>query len=151
MDNRRMRVIQSALLALVLPIAGCSRELPKAAPKIAAVATPETSNAASASADAQSPDQGEPSPGAGPAFSNPGIPDFGVPECDKYVRKYLGCVEGRVTGLEKERLTAAFEANLAKWRALAAMREGKIAMALACRTATAASRESLNVDYGCEF
>ena len=62
-----------------------------------------------------------------------------------------GCVEGKVSGEQKERLMEAFEANRTKWRALATMREGAIALGLACRAAAQKSREELTVDYGCDF
>ena len=79
------------------------------------------------------------------------ITPFGVPECDTYVKKYLACVEGRVPAQQRGALLEAFEANRTKWRALAAMREGAVALALACRTAALKSKEALSVDYGCEF
>lgn len=80
-----------------------------------------------------------------------GITRFGVPDCDDYVKKYLDCVEGKVSGEQKEQLMEAFEANRTKWRALATMREGAIALGLACRAAAQKSREQLTVDYGCDF
>lgn len=81
----------------------------------------------------------------------PGVTPFGVPECDAYVKKYLACVEGRVSGQQKERLIEAFEANRTKWRALSAMKEGAMALALSCRVAAQKSKEELTVEYGCEF
>ncbi len=79
------------------------------------------------------------------------VTPFGVPECDAYVKKYLACVEGRVSGEHKERLIEAFEANRTKWRALSAMREGAVALALSCRAAAQKSKEQLTVEYGCDF
>ena len=79
------------------------------------------------------------------------ITRFGVPDCDNYVKKYLDCVEGKVSGEQKKQLMEAFEANRTKWRALATMREGAIALGLACRAAAQKSREELTVDYGCDF
>ena len=81
----------------------------------------------------------------------PRVTPFGVPECDAYVKKYLACVEGRVSGEQKERLIEAFEANRTKWRALSSMREGAVALALSCRAAAQKSKEELTVEYGCDF
>jgi hypothetical protein len=79
------------------------------------------------------------------------VTPFGVPECDAYVKKYLACVEGRISGEQKERLIEAFEANRTKWRALSTMREGAVALALSCRAAAQKSKEELTVEYGCDF
>ncbi len=86
-----------------------------------------------------------------PAGEGPTITPFGVPECDAYVQKYVDCVETRVTGEEKDRLLQGFEANRTKWRTLAAMREGALALGMACKAATQKAKEELSVDYGCEF
>jgi hypothetical protein len=86
-----------------------------------------------------------------PAAGVPMVTNFGVPECDAYVSKYMACVEGRVTGEAKDQLLATFEANRTKWRAMSTMREGAVALGLACRAALQKAKEELVVDYGCEF
>lgn len=90
-------------------------------------------------------------PAASSAPAPPGITSFGVPDCDEYVKKYLECVEGKVSPEQREQLMAAFEVNRTKWRALATMREGAVALGLACRAARQKSKEDLTVEYGCEF
>lgn len=91
-----------------------------------------------------------PGPSSEVAESGP-VTAFGVAECDNYVAKYTACVEANVTGEEKDRLLAAFEANRTKWRALATMREGAVALGLACRAAAQKAKEDFSVEYGCAF
>jgi hypothetical protein len=86
-----------------------------------------------------------------PAAGVPVVTNFGVPECDAYVSKYMACVEGKVTGEARDQLLATFEANRTKWRAMSTMREGAVALGLACRAALQKAKEELVVDYGCEF
>ncbi len=85
------------------------------------------------------------------AAPGPSVTRYGVAECDKYVSKYLACVEGNVSGEDKEKLLQAFEANQTRWRALATIKEGAGALGIACRAAEQKSREELSVQYGCEF
>ncbi|MEO5762291.1 MAG: hypothetical protein ABIR28_08265 [Vicinamibacteria bacterium] len=119
-------------LTLDLTMAGCGNAPPK-----------EVAPAAAA------PVEGEAA--ATPAVDASTITAFGVPECDKYVKQFLGCVEGHVTGEQKDRMIEAFDANRVKWRAMASMREGAIALTVACRAAAQKSKDELTVDYGCEF
>ena len=145
------------VLATVLVVASlaCDREPKRELP----AAPPAPVAGAAVTADASTEESAQPLEDAAteaaesvaPAPEAPKITPFGVPECDSYVKKYLACVEGRVPAEQRAGLIAAFEANRTKWRALAAMREGAIALALACRTATLKSKEALSVDYGCEF
>ncbi|MEO8362055.1 MAG: hypothetical protein ABI672_18650 [Vicinamibacteria bacterium] len=119
-------------LAFTLLLAGCGKAPPKeAAPAAAAPAEEEAA--------------------ATPAVGAVAITAFGVPECDKYVKQFLGCVEGHVTGEQKDKMMEAFDANRVKWRAMASMREGAIALSVACRAAAQKSKDELTVDYGCEF
>jgi hypothetical protein len=76
---------------------------------------------------------------------------YGVAECDKYVKKYLTCIETRVPADQRQGWLATFETNRAKWKGLAAMREGKLALGLACKSALEMSKQALAVDFGCEF
>lgn len=107
----------------------------------AAVEGPAPSPVAAAAEESPAPSQPE----------APAITPFGVPECDTYVKQYLGCVETRVSGEARERLLRSFEANRTKWRALATMQQGALALAIACKAATQKAKEELSVDYGCEF
>jgi hypothetical protein len=113
-----------------------------------AVATEPADAALEAEADAVDP-EAELDEGSGPEV--PIITPFGVPECDAYVKRYLDCVETKTSGEPKARLLRAFEMNRTKWRTLATMREGALALGVACRAAEQKAKEELSVDYGCEF
>lgn len=76
---------------------------------------------------------------------------FGVPECDTFVTKYLACVEIRVPLDQQPRLMADLQENRAKWRQLATMPQGGVALSLACRTMAQRVKADLTVDFGCEF
>ena len=76
---------------------------------------------------------------------------FGVPECDRFVTKFLACVEVRVPADQQPRLMADLQENRAKWRQLATMSQAEVALSLACRTVAQRVKSDLIVDYGCEF
>lgn len=117
----------------------------KSGPAQAAPAQAATDGAAgTASSEATS------GPAAG-VVGSVSVTPFGVPECDTYVKQFLSCVEGRVPEAQRDKFIEAFEANRQKWRALSTMREGALALGMACRAAAQKSKEELQVDYGCEF
>ena len=126
-----------ATFSLTLLSAGCGHAPAKeAAPAVTTSAEGESAGASigtAAAADASS------------------ITAFGVPECDKYVTQFLACVEGRVSGEQKATMMEAFDANRVKWRAMSTIREGAVALTVACRAVAQKSKEELAVDYGCEF
>lgn len=135
-----MNTLKSLVSAAILFSVACS-EAPKSEPQVAppvGVATPAT-EAPTASSDAAA------TPGALV------ITPFGVPDCDNYIKKYMACVDGKVTEGQKAALMEQFAANQTKWRALSTMREGAVALSLACRAANQKAKEELAVEYGCEF
>jgi hypothetical protein len=79
------------------------------------------------------------------------ITNFGVPECDAYVAKYMACLDEKVSAEAKERLLATFEMNRTKWRAMSTMKGGAAALSTVCLAATQKAKETLFVEYGCEF
>jgi hypothetical protein len=94
---------------------------------------------------------------AAPAADEASVPDpppllpVGVPECDKFVEKYVACVEGRVPAEQKERLMHELHTHRARWRELEKMQDGKLAAGLACRGVAQRMKGDLTVDFGCEF
>jgi hypothetical protein len=142
-----MRVVKSpsilgraALLGLLAATLACAR-----GPKDEAAETADLAPVPSPAADSSA----ESVEASGPEV--PKITPFGVPECDAYVQRYLDCLETKVSDEEKDRLMQGFEANRTRWRALATMREGALALGLACKAAAQKAKEELSVDYGCEF
>ena len=76
---------------------------------------------------------------------------FGVPECDKFVEKYVACVEARVPDDQKEKKMDELHEHRGRWRELGKMDQGKIAMGLSCRGVAQRLKRDLVVDFGCEF
>lgn len=76
---------------------------------------------------------------------------FGVPECDNFITKYVACVDLRVPADQKARLMDDLHEHRGKWRELAKMEQGKLAVGLSCRGVAQRLKGDLTVDYGCEF
>ncbi len=76
--------------------------------------------------------------------------DFGVPECDSYMKKYLACVDGKVPEMARAPLKQALDQQKAAWKQAAATPQGKAALATGCTQAEAASKQSMAA-YGCQW
>ena len=139
MSNTLRRVALITLLCMACGNAPKPDPSATAAPP-AAVAAATAAEAATAAAEGSPADAG---------VIN--VTPYGVPECDNYVKKFTACIESKVTGPDKDKLLEGFEANRTKWRALATMQQGAVALGLACRAANQKAKEELSVEYGCEF
>ncbi|HXY39035.1 MAG TPA: hypothetical protein VEQ10_05165 [Vicinamibacteria bacterium] len=76
--------------------------------------------------------------------------DFGVPECDSYMRKYLACIDSKVPEMARAPLKQALDQQKAAWKQAAATPQGKAALASGCSQAEAASKQSMSA-YGCQW
>ncbi len=74
-----------------------------------------------------------------------------MPECDKFVDKYIACVELHVPAEQKEGVMRELHVHRARWRELQRMQDGKLAAGLSCRGVAQRLKGDLIVDYGCEF
>lgn len=81
----------------------------------------------------------------------PPLTPVGVPECDKFVERFVACVERRVPPEQREDKMRELNTHRARWRELLSMQDGKIAAGLACRGVAQRLKSDLIVDYGCEF
>lgn len=81
----------------------------------------------------------------------PPLMPFGVPECDSFITRYVACVELRVPADQKARLMDDLHEHRAKWRELAKMDQGELAVGLSCRGVSHRLKGGLIVEYGCEF
>ncbi len=81
----------------------------------------------------------------------PPLMPFGVSECDKFVEKYVACVDLRVPPAEQEKKMNELREHRARWRELGKMDQGKVAMGLSCRGVAQRLKADLILDYGCEF
>jgi len=76
---------------------------------------------------------------------------FGVPECDSFITRYVTCLETRVPAEQKAGLMDDLHEHRARWRELAKMEQGALAVSLSCRGVAQRLKGGLTVDYGCEF
>lgn len=76
--------------------------------------------------------------------------DFGVPECDNYMRKYLACVDGKVPEAARPMLKQALDQSKAALKQAASTPQGKAGLASACTQAEATAKQSMAA-YGCEW
>jgi hypothetical protein len=100
-------------------------------------AAPATSTAAAPAAKA-----------ATPAAS--GAAEFGVPECDDYLKKYLACIDSKVPESGRAMARQAVEQTKASWKQAASTPQGKDGLAMGCKAATDAAKQSMAA-YGCTW
>ena len=89
---------------------------------------------------------------AAPAAAAPAAPaaEFGVPECDDYMAKYLACVDSKVPEAARASLRQSLDQTKAQWKQAAATPEGKSTLAMACKQMTETAKTSMTA-YGCTF
>jgi hypothetical protein len=76
--------------------------------------------------------------------------DFGVPECDSYMRKYMACLDSKVPEAARPMLKQALDQTKAAWKQAASTPAGKAGLAAACTQAEATAKQSMAA-YGCEW
>ncbi len=76
--------------------------------------------------------------------------DFGVPECDAFMKKYLACIDSKVPEAVRGPLKQAFDQQKAAWKQAAATPQGKAALASGCTQAEASAKQS-TAAYGCQW
>ncbi len=76
--------------------------------------------------------------------------DFGVPECDSYMKKYMACIDSKVPESVRGTLTQAFDQQKTAWKQAAATPQGRAALATGCSQAEAAAKQSMAA-YGCQW
>jgi hypothetical protein len=117
-----------ALLAAGILSTACTEPAPAAKP-----AAPAASTAAA--------------PAAAPAG---GTSEFGVPECDRYVKNYMACVENNVPEAARAGVRSSFDQARAAWKQAAATPEGRQGLAMACQQSEAATKQAMAA-YGCKW
>ena len=76
--------------------------------------------------------------------------DFGVPECDQYMKKYLACIDSKVPQAARAMLKQSLDQSKAAWKQAAATPQGKASLAAACTQAEATAKQSMQM-YGCQW
>jgi hypothetical protein len=75
--------------------------------------------------------------------------EFGVPECDRFVQKYLACLE-KVPESTRAMVRQGFDQSRESWKRAAATPEGRAGLTTACQQAEAASQMAMQA-YGCRW
>jgi len=78
------------------------------------------------------------------------IADFGVKECDEYLKKYTECVSTRVPEQVRAAMVAAIDESKSQWKVAALTAEGRAGLAQSCTQALQAAKASLQA-YGCDW
>ncbi len=78
------------------------------------------------------------------------LAEFGVKECDDYLKKYTECVSSRVPEQVRAAMIAAVDQSRGQWKAAAATAEGRAGLAKSCTQALRAAKASLQ-SYGCSW
>jgi hypothetical protein len=76
--------------------------------------------------------------------------DFGVPECDEYMKKYLACIESKVPEAGRAMLKASLDQQKAAWKQGASTPEGRAALATGCKAAADQTKAAVAA-YGCTW
>jgi hypothetical protein len=122
----------AALIAAALVTAACADSKPAAPPATtapAATAAPATT---------------------APAATTVASSEFGVPECDEYMNKWMACVDSKVPAEHRATYKTAIEQSKTSWKQAASTPQGKQSLAMACTQQLAATKQALAA-YNCSW
>lgn len=75
---------------------------------------------------------------------------IGVAECDEYLDKYEACISSKVPEAARAQLKSSLDTTRKSWKEIASTPEGKSGMAVTCKTAMDAAKQSMSA-YGCTW
>ena len=107
------------------------------------------------STDSPAPSAATTAPAAAPAEQAPTAApvtvdvQFGVPECDDYIRKYTECI-GRMPTAAQTQAQYTIDQTKKQWQQAASTEQGKASLAAGCKAATDAARTGMQ-GFGCTF
>ena len=87
---------------------------------------------------------------ASPAAAAAGASEFGVPECDDYIKKYLACIDSKVPESARAMVRQGLDQTKASWKQAASTPEGKQGLAMGCKQATETAKSAMAA-YGCSW
>lgn len=93
---------------------------------------------------------GGPGPRAGSTASAAAGAEFGVAECDEYIKKYTACIDSKVPESARAMVKQQLDQTRNAWTQAAATAEGKSALASGCRQATEMAKTAMQA-YGCSW
>jgi hypothetical protein len=73
--------------------------------------------------------------------------EFGVAECDAYMKKYLACID-RMPEAARTSARQVLDQTRSSWQQAAATEQGRAGLAMACKSASDAAAASMGA-YGC--
>lgn len=73
--------------------------------------------------------------------------EFGVAECDAYMKKYLACID-RMPEAARTSAREVLDQTRTSWQQAAATEQGRAGLAMACKSASDAAAASMSA-YGC--
>jgi hypothetical protein len=76
--------------------------------------------------------------------------DFGVAECDNYMKKYMACVDSKVPEAARGMMRQQLDQTKMAWQQAAATPQGKASLAAGCKQADHASGPTMKA-YGCQW
>jgi len=76
--------------------------------------------------------------------------DFGVPECDEYVKQHLACIESKVPESARAMARQTLDQTRSAWRRAATTPGERAALAAACKQAEAIAKQTMAM-YGCSW
>ena len=76
--------------------------------------------------------------------------DFGVAECDNYMKKYIACVDSKVPEAARAMMRQQLDQTKAAWKQAAATPEGKAGLAMGCQQMDQQSGPAMKA-YGCQW
>jgi hypothetical protein len=76
--------------------------------------------------------------------------DFGVPECDSFMKKYIACIDSKVPDAARGPFRQAMEQQKTALQQAASTPQGKAALAEACTRAEATAKQSMSA-YSCQW
>ena len=76
--------------------------------------------------------------------------EFGVPECDDYLKKYLACIDTKVPESARAMVRQGVDQTKAQWKAAASTPEAKAALATGCKQATETAKTAMAA-YNCTW
>ena len=89
---------------------------------------------------------------AAPATTAPAVAasEFGVPECDNYMKSWLACVDSKVPENMRATYRTAIEQSKSQWKQAASTPQGKESLVMACTQSLAATKQALAA-YNCTW
>lgn len=85
-----------------------------------------------------------------PAATTAADADFGVAECDNFMKSWLACVDSKVPEAMRGTYKTAIEQNKASWKLAASTPQGRAGLAMACTQQIAAAKQAL-ATYNCAW